>query len=50
MIEENAFFPIADWKYEVANGDTYLGYQEWVAHRCEAEGHELPRGISTAES
>ena len=23
-------FPIWDWKYEVANGDTRTGYHEWV--------------------
>jgi len=25
-----------DWKYEVLNGDTYLGYHEWLQHRKEA--------------
>ena len=24
-------FPIEDWQYEVANGDTWLGYAEWLA-------------------
>ena len=22
-----------DWKYEVANGDTKLGYEEWLQHQ-----------------
>lgn len=30
-------FPKSDWKYEVQNGDTKLGYQEWLAHRVESE-------------
>lgn len=30
-------FPKSDWQYEVSNGDTALGYVEWVAHRKEAE-------------
>jgi hypothetical protein len=24
-----------DWKYEVRNGDTRLGYWEWVEHKVE---------------
>jgi hypothetical protein len=31
--------PLVDWQYEVANGDTRLGYQEWITAR-EDEGHE----------
>ena len=30
--EELSLYPIADWKIEVANGDTVLGYFEWAAH------------------
>lgn len=36
-LERIGRFPKADWKYEVANGDTLLGYEEWVRHRKEAE-------------
>ncbi|WP_165759256.1 MULTISPECIES: hypothetical protein [Mycolicibacter] len=25
--------PVSDWQYEVACGDTRLGYWEWVAHQ-----------------
>jgi hypothetical protein len=25
-------WPVDDWKYEVANGDTVLGYWEWAFH------------------
>lgn len=30
-------YRIADWQYEVNNGDTVLGYEEWVKHKIEAE-------------
>lgn len=26
-------FPVIDWKYEVANDETLLGYWEWVANQ-----------------
>lgn len=32
---EDSRFPISDWQYEVANGDTRLGYQKWVETRKE---------------
>ena len=35
-------YPLSDWQYEVANGDTQLGYQEWVEHRVESEGRREP--------
>ena len=28
-------YPVEDWQYEVANGDTRLGYREWVEHQKE---------------
>lgn len=33
-------YPITDWRYEVANGDTTLGYREWCEHKLEADNHE----------
>lgn len=27
-------FPVEDWQYEVANGDTRLGYDAWLDARC----------------
>lgn len=38
-------YPVSDWQYEVANGDTRLGYEEWLKRRKDAEGEEtlLPR-------
>jgi hypothetical protein len=35
--EENKKYPKSDWYYEVKNGDTVLGYKEWVEHRKEAD-------------
>lgn len=34
---ESSDFPLSDWRYEVKNGDTRLGYWEWLAHRYEGE-------------
>jgi hypothetical protein len=34
---EDAEHPVADWRDEVANDDTRLGYREWVAQRREDE-------------
>lgn len=25
-------YPVEDWQFEVTNGDTRMGYWEWVAH------------------
>ena len=33
-------FPKDDWKYEVANDDTVLGYSEWVEHKIEDAAHD----------
>jgi hypothetical protein len=27
----------SDWEYEVSNGDTVLGFDDWQAHKIEAE-------------
>ena len=35
-----------DWEYEVANGDTVLGFDEWLDHRAEAEDEE-PEYVET---
>ncbi len=26
-----------DWQYEVSNGDTLLGFEDWQAHKQESE-------------
>lgn len=28
-------FPVGDWQFEVANGDTRLGYRDWIANQRE---------------
>lgn len=33
-------FPSEDWKYEVANGDTRLGYREWVEYQRDAKKYD----------
>ena len=30
-------YDVEDWKYRVSNGDTRLGYWEWVAVQIEME-------------
>jgi hypothetical protein len=38
MLEyEDYDYPFSDWQYEVVNGDTILGYWEWVEHQKEAD-------------
>ena len=32
-------FPMEDWKYEVRNGDTVLGYADWLDNQLELEKH-----------
>ena len=34
---EDDAYPRQDWQYEVANGDTSLGYWTWVAHQKERD-------------
>ena len=34
---EHPDFPVSDWQDEVTDGDTRLGYWEWVALRISAE-------------
>ena len=35
--ERKAFYARLDWQYEVQNGDTKLGFEEWVAHKKEGD-------------
>lgn len=34
-------FPVSDWKDEVANDETRLGYRAWVEHQREAQVDEI---------
>lgn len=35
---ENPDFPSTDWQIEVVQGNTRLGYWEWVIHRLDEQG------------
>lgn len=35
--DEDSEYPMEDWKYEVDNGETLLGYQDWVKDRREQD-------------
>jgi len=37
-----AFADLHDWRYQVANGDTKLGFYEWRVHNAEALSHDRP--------
>jgi hypothetical protein len=32
---------IEDWQYDVANGDTKLGYEEWLEHNKDRDGRQF---------
>lgn len=34
-------YPKEDWRHEVNNDDTVLGYWDWVGHQAEADGVAL---------
>lgn len=34
---EHLSYPKSDWQYEVKNGDTCLGYADWVSHSAERD-------------
>jgi carboxypeptidase C (cathepsin A) len=41
MVEEDPHFPISDWQYQVANGDTQRGYADWLeSQRCADDSTE----------
>lgn len=40
--ERNDF---SDWQYEVTNGDTVLGFRDWIMHRDEAEDCDVEGGV-----
>jgi hypothetical protein len=37
MVMARNFDDVNDWKYEVENGDTVLGFKEWLAHKTETD-------------
>ena len=38
-------YPAEDWRHDAANGDTRLGYKEWVEHQKESECEECGNRI-----
>ena len=36
-------YPLSDWQYEVANGDTKLGYDAWFRHQVEANDEKFEK-------
>lgn len=38
---EHSQYPKADWRLDVCNDDTALGYWEWVLHNLEANGESV---------
>ena len=43
-------YPISDWQYEVANGDTVLGYSEWVTQQRALAEHEVTVTLTLAQA
>ena len=37
---EHEIYDMASWRYDVANGDTLLGYWNWVNHNVESNEEE----------
>ena len=44
-MKEYRKYPIDSWQFEVQNGDTSLGYAEWVLHQAEAAGEKVPSSV-----
>lgn len=42
---DNPVFPLSDWEYEVANGDTRIGYAEWLANKLESQHYDRESGM-----
>lgn len=43
---EHPKYPKSDWEYEVKNGDTVLGYKEWVEHKIESDMTEIENEVA----
>jgi len=43
VVSDEERFPKSDWRYEIANGDTNLGYVAWLAAKREAESDDNMR-------
>lgn len=38
-----------DWQYEAGNGDTILGFRDWLAHRADAEAADAAVVVEETE-
>lgn len=38
--DDHPAYPVSSWKYEVANGDTREGYQEWMLNQADQKDAE----------
>ncbi|MCH8553219.1 MAG: hypothetical protein LAT62_14875 [Natronospirillum sp.] len=38
---EDEEYPVADWQHDVADGDTRLGYWDWVVAQRESDTYPL---------
>jgi hypothetical protein len=43
-VSDDHIFPREDWIYQVKNGDTSLGYRDWLTHEREAQFYGLKIG------
>lgn len=43
-------YPISDWQYEVANGDTALGYSDWVTQQRALDEHRVTVTFTLAQA
>jgi hypothetical protein len=48
MSEQRGDELLDDWRYDVVNGDTKLGFVAWLEHRREAERGDLPPEVDFA--
>lgn len=39
-VELTEEYPVEDWKYEIANDDTQLGYRDWLLQKGWAHGDQ----------
>ena len=44
-LQEERLFPLAAWQKDVVNGNTQLGYDEWVKERRETARHKRGAGM-----
>ena len=43
-------FPMEDWQYEAGNGDTKLGYWNWVYNQYEMEGLDPSQDVAQSST